>query len=89
MGGKQSYIRAVLVDLEEPWLVIGKTSSYVLGPEMGYERFGACNYRVFPCGALAVSEKDERWVYYGGADTCVCLAIGSLSATVEACLREI
>ena len=89
VGGKQYYIGAVLLDLEEPWRVIGKTSSYLLAPETDYERFGACNHTVFPCGALAVPEKDELWLYYGGADTCVCLAIGSLSATVDACLREI
>lgn len=87
--GKQYYIGAILLDLEEPWKIVGRTSSYLLAPEADYERHGACSNTVFPCGALPVYEKDELWLYYGGADSCVCLAIGSLSATVDACRREI
>jgi len=87
--GKQYYIGAILLDLHEPWKIRGRTSSYLLAPETDYERFGACNHTVFPCGAMPVPERDELWLYYGAADTSVCLAIGSLSATVEACLREI
>lgn len=88
VGGKQYYIGAILLDLRDPTKIIGRTSSYLLAPEMDYERHGVCANAVFPCGALADYERDELWLYYGGADTCVCLAIGSLSATVEACLRE-
>lgn len=89
VGGKQYCIGAVLLDLLEPWKVLGRTSSYLLAPEADYERFGVCNHTVFPCGALPDYERDELWLYYGAADSAVGLAIGSLSATVEACLREI
>ncbi len=89
VGGKQYYIGAILLDLHDPSKIIGRTSSYLLAPEMDYERHGVCSNTVFPCGALANKAQDELMLYYGGADTCVCLATGSLSATIEACLREI
>jgi predicted GH43/DUF377 family glycosyl hydrolase len=88
-GGKQYYIGAILLDLLDPARIIGRTSSYLLAPQMGYELHGNCDNTVFPCGALAKPEKDELWLYYGGADSCVGLATGSLSAVVDACLREI
>ena len=88
-GGKQYYIGAMLLDWHDPARIIGRTSSYLLAPQESYERHGNCDNTVFPCGAIAKPEKDELWLYYGGADSCICLATGSLSAVVDACLREI
>lgn len=88
-GGRQYYIGAILLDLGDPTLIVGKTSSYLLAPEADCERHGNCDNTVFPCGALVDPAKDELWVYYGAADSSVCLATGSLSAVVDACLREI
>jgi predicted GH43/DUF377 family glycosyl hydrolase len=88
-GGKQYYIGAILLDLHDPSVIVGKTGSYLLAPQMDYEMHGNCDNTVFPCGALADHAKDELWLYYGGADSCVCLATGSLSAVVDACVREI
>ncbi|NJD01897.1 MAG: glycosidase [Ruminiclostridium sp.] len=88
-GGTYYYIGAMLLDPEQPWKVIGKTSSYLLKPEMDYERYGNCDNTVFPCGAIADCDKDELRLYYGACDSCICLATGSLSEIVEACLQEI
>ena len=35
-----------------------------------------------------LEDKDELLLYYGAADTCICLASGSLNAVIEACLTE-
>jgi len=86
-GGNYYYIGAILLDLDEPWKVIGKTNSYLLGPEAEYERHGNCDNTVFPCGATADYEKDELRLYYGACDNYICLATGSLSEIVEACLQ--
>jgi beta-1,4-mannooligosaccharide/beta-1,4-mannosyl-N-acetylglucosamine phosphorylase len=86
MGGARYYIGAILLDLNEPWKVIGKTREYLLGPEEWYETTGVCCNVVFPCGALADHAKDELRLYYGGADTYICLATGSLSRIVAACV---
>ncbi len=86
-GGTYYYIGAILLDLDEPWRVIGKTNSYLLGPEMEYERHGNCDNTVFPCGAIADYEKDQLRLYYGACDNDICLATGSLSEIVDACIQ--
>jgi predicted GH43/DUF377 family glycosyl hydrolase len=88
-GGTQYYIGAVLLDLEQPWQVIGKTASWLLAPEMPCETDGICPNVVFPCGALANEERDEIRLYYGAADTRICLATGKLSSIIRACVDEI
>jgi beta-1,4-mannooligosaccharide/beta-1,4-mannosyl-N-acetylglucosamine phosphorylase len=85
MGAGHYYIGAILLDLENPEKVIGKTNSWLLAPEMEYEARGTVNDVVFPCGALADPARDEIRVYYGAADTRVGLATGSLSEVIEAC----
>ena len=88
-GGSYYYIGAMLLDLDEPWKVIGRTNSYLMTPEMPYERNGNCDNTIFPCGAIADEEKDELRLYYGACDFCICLATGSLSAVVEACIKQL
>lgn len=88
-GGTYYYIGAMLTNLDEPWKIIGKTNSYLLGPETDYERHGNCDNTVFPCGAIADYETDELRLYYGACDNYICLASGSLSEIVQACIDEI
>ena len=82
------YIGAMLLDLEHPDTIIGKTRSWLLAPEAPYETMGQVNHVVFPCGAIADESKDELRLYYGAADTCIALASGSLSAVIEACKKN-
>lgn len=88
-GGTYYYLGAMLLDLEEPWKVIGKTNSYILAPEMDYERHGNCDNTVFACGAIADYEEDRIRLYYGACDNYICLATGSLSELVDACIKGI
>lgn len=88
-GGTYYYIGAILLDLEQPWKVIGKTNSYLMMPEEEYERHGNCDNTIFPCGAIPKYDLDELWLYYGATDFSICLAKGSLSAIVEACIKEL
>ncbi len=88
-GGTYYYIGAVLLDLEQPWKIIGRTNSWILAPQAGYERTGNCDNVVFPCGALGDWEKDELRLYYGATDDKICLATGSIRQLVEACERQI
>ena len=88
-GGQQYYLGAILLDLEEPWKVIGKTNSYILGPEEWYELHGNSDNTCFACGAIADYDKDQIRLYYGGTDKYICLATGSLSELVQACIDEI
>lgn len=85
-GGTYYYLGAMLLDLDEPWKVIGKTNSYILAPEEDYERHGNCDNTVFACGAIADSDSDRIRLYYGACDNYICLAEGSLSELVDACI---
>lgn len=86
-GGRTYYLGAVLLDLNEPWKVIGKTNSYILAPEMEYELHGNCDNTVFACGAIGDEETDELTLYYGACDKYICMAKGSLSEMVDACVE--
>lgn len=88
-GGIYYYIGAILLDLEEPWKVIGKTKSWLLAPEERYETNGMCDNVVFPCGALADLDTDELLLYYGAADSSICLATGKVSDVLHCCKNEI
>ena len=77
---------AMLLDLEDPGRIVGLMNSYLLTPEREYEQSGRVPDVVFTCGAIAEAERDRLRVYYGAADTCVCLAEGSLSEIVDACI---
>ncbi|MCK4921744.1 MAG: glycoside hydrolase family 130 protein [Bacteroidales bacterium] len=86
-GGTYYYIGAILLDLEEPWKVIGKTNSYLMMPQEEYEKHGNCDNTIFPCGAIPKYDIDELWLYYGATDFSICLATGSLSGIVDACKK--
>jgi len=74
---------AALLDLDEPWKVIARGSDFLLAPHALYEQVGDVPNVVFPGGALAEHEADRLTVYYGAADTVVCLAHGHLSEVLD------
>jgi beta-1,4-mannooligosaccharide/beta-1,4-mannosyl-N-acetylglucosamine phosphorylase len=73
---------AALLDLDEPWKVIGRGRDYLLSPQVSYEQVGDVQNVVFPCAALVDREADRVAIYYGGADTVTCLAFAHLSELV-------
>ncbi len=74
---------AALLDLDEPWRVLARGSRYLLAPHELYEQVGDVPNVVFPCAALVDATRDRVTIYYGGADTVVCLAHAHLSELVE------
>ena len=70
---------AALLDLDEPWKVRARGRAYLLSPHEPYERIGDVPNVVFPCAALVDRDADRVSIYYGGADTVVCLAHARLS----------
>lgn len=63
-------IKAALLDLNDPYKIIGKTDTPMLLPEKEYEIYGQIPNIVFPSGAFIKGE--ELHLYYGGADTVCC-----------------
>jgi beta-1,4-mannooligosaccharide/beta-1,4-mannosyl-N-acetylglucosamine phosphorylase len=86
-AGPRYLLGAVLLDLDDPSKVIGKTMSYILAPLALYEQTGRVPNVVFACGAIPDYDHDRLRVYYGAADTCIGLATGSISEIVEACRK--
>jgi predicted GH43/DUF377 family glycosyl hydrolase len=69
-----------LLDLEDPRKVLMRGDEWLFGPEAHYERVGDVPDVVFPCGTTLADDGDTLHVYYGAADTSICLATASLSA---------
>ena len=74
---------AALLDLDQPWKVIARSRDYLLSPQVPYEQVGDVPNVAFPCAALVDEQRDRLTIYYGGADTVVCMAHGSLSGVIE------
>jgi len=71
-----------LLDLEDPRRLIARFPYWILGPREHYETTGQSPNVVFPCGHVRLD--DQIRVYYGAADTCVCMATASISELLEA-----
>ena len=67
-------VGTALLDLDEPWKVICRSEPYVMSPQALYECVGDVPNVVFPCAALCDPPTGRIALYYGGADTVVCLA---------------
>lgn len=72
-----------LLDAERPEHVIARSSEWIFGPEATYERTGDIPQVVFPCGWVLLEDGDTLRMYYGAADTSVCVATASLSALLD------
>ncbi|MCX6375698.1 MAG: glycosidase [Armatimonadetes bacterium] len=70
---KRNYrLGIMLLDLEDPSKVIGKSPEPVLSPAEDYEKHGLVPNVVFTCGAVEMN--GHYFVYYGGADKVIGLA---------------
>ncbi|MBI9070400.1 MAG: glycoside hydrolase family 130 protein [Melioribacteraceae bacterium] len=78
-------IGAMLLDLNEPWKVIGKTKEPILIPDLDYERIGDVGNVVFTNGWI-IEENGEVKIYYSGADTNICLATTTIDYLLSICI---
>lgn len=74
-------VGVMLLDLNDPSIVLVRTPWPILEPEMQFERVGLVNNVVFPCGAVVINE--DLMIYYGGADTVVCVAVIPLAKLMD------
>jgi beta-1,4-mannooligosaccharide/beta-1,4-mannosyl-N-acetylglucosamine phosphorylase len=79
---------AALLDLDEPWKVVARGRDYLLSPQVDYEQVGDVPNVVFPCAALVDADADRLTIYYGGADTVVCMAHAHLSEILASLRAE-
>ncbi|MGB9681427.1 MAG: glycoside hydrolase family 130 protein [bacterium] len=80
---------AALLDLEKPWVVKYRAKSYLLSPQEIYECVGDVPNVTFPCATLYDANTGRLAIYYGGADTVVCLAFSYIQDIIESLVREV
>jgi predicted GH43/DUF377 family glycosyl hydrolase len=74
-----------LLDLENPAKVIRRTDEWIFGPKAHYERDGDVDDVVFPCGWI--KKDDKVLIYYGAADSRICLATAGFDEIVDYILK--
>ena len=74
---------ALLLDINNPGKILYRSSSPILEPDEHYENAGFKAGVIYCCGA--VIKDNSLFVYYGGADTVVCVA----SVDLDTFLKEL
>jgi beta-1,2-mannobiose phosphorylase / 1,2-beta-oligomannan phosphorylase len=86
VSGSVYRLGLALMDLEEPTRVLHRLQTWIFGPLTTYEREGDVPNVVFPCGFVHDEAGGEIRLYYGAADTSICLASARLEDLLEAVL---
>jgi len=87
LSWKKRYCAGVmLLDLEDPRRVLGISPTPLLAPEAEYETTGGYHNNVIsPTGAILEPDGEVK-IYYGAADTSVCLASAHIDDLVRLCI---
>ena len=80
------YLGACLLDLDEPWKVVAAPKSFLLAAEELYECVGQTPNVVFTGGGCEMDD-GSYFLYYGAADTSMCMARTTISELVDFCLE--
>ncbi len=72
-----------LLDRERPDHVLMRGDEWVFSPHANYERLGDVPDVVFPCGWILRDDNDTIDMYYGAADSTVCLATASVRELLD------
>ena len=78
-------VGGALLDLNNPANIKARTLGPLLEPTTFYEREGYVRNVVFPCGAIV--RKNTIYLYYGAADTYVCVATTPLNSVLSILLN--
>jgi len=75
-------VGALMLDLQDPSKVVGRTKSWIMEPKFYYETHGLVIPNVvFPTANLIID--DDLWVYYGCCDTCIALSTAPLQQVLD------
>lgn len=72
-----------LFDLISPKQCILRGDEWIFSPEESYEYVGNVGQVVFSCGYTIDADGDGLNLYYGAADSCICLARASIKEMLE------
>jgi predicted GH43/DUF377 family glycosyl hydrolase len=88
ISGSIYRVGAALLDLDDPTVVRSRLDEWILSPSELYERVGDVGNVVFPCGAIRRHDTSSIDLYYGAADSVVCMASVSESELMDALLGQ-
>lgn len=77
---------AVILDKDDPSIVMHRSNIPILSPREDYERIGDLHNIVFTTGAFIDGETVN--IFYSGADSCVCLGRTTVDEIVDTCLNS-
>jgi beta-1,4-mannooligosaccharide/beta-1,4-mannosyl-N-acetylglucosamine phosphorylase len=75
---------AAMLDIDNPARVIKQCVPPLISPREDYERIGDVGNVVFACGAI-IEDDGMMKIYYGAADTSICVATAHIDEIVETC----
>jgi beta-1,4-mannooligosaccharide/beta-1,4-mannosyl-N-acetylglucosamine phosphorylase len=84
---KRYHAGIMLLDLDNPKKIIGMSKEPLLTPEAAYEVDGGFRNNVIFPGGMILEESGEVKIYYGAADTVVCLATAQVDDLIQLCLK--
>jgi len=87
MAGAVYRLGVTLHDLENPARIIGVSDDWILQPEDPWEITGYVSNVVFTCGAVPENDGTVK-IYWGGADSVMCVGTASIDALVQMCIRN-
>jgi len=86
VAGEIYRVGVALLDLDEPTRVLRRLPNWIFAPLALYERTGDVPNVVFPCGLLHDPGSDDVRLYYGAADSSICVATVPLHELLDAVL---
>jgi predicted GH43/DUF377 family glycosyl hydrolase len=87
MDGAVYRLGVALHDLQDPSRVIGVSDDWILQPEAPWEISGYVHNVVFSCGAIQ-EEDDTLKIYWGGADSVMCVGTANINELIELCINS-
>lgn len=76
---------AMILDINDPTKILYRSRVPILEPDMEYESSGYKTGVVYACGAVV--KEGELYVYYGGGDAVVCVAMANLDQFLDELAR--
>lgn len=87
MDGSVYRLGVALHDLANPAKITGVSDSWILQPEDAWEVTGYVHNVVFTCGAVPEPDGTVK-IYWGGADTVMCVGEAAISDLVALCTEH-
>jgi predicted GH43/DUF377 family glycosyl hydrolase len=87
MAGAVYRLGVALHDLDDPAKIVGVSDQWILQPEAPWEMSGYVPNVVFTCGAVPEDDGTVK-IYWGGADTVMCVGTAVIDDLVQLCLTN-